>query len=77
MSRYHLGYKVVLEKAYLPSIEAMLMLRQLHWTDDVARMVDSRMSKFVFYGERSYGKRSIGAPSQTLRKPAEATASLR
>lgn len=52
----------VLEKADLPSIEAMLMLRQLRWSGHVARMDDSRIPKIVFYGELREGKRSVGAP---------------
>ena len=52
----------VLEKADLPNIEAMLILRQLRWAGHVTLMVHYRMPKFVFYGELSYRKRSIGAP---------------
>ena len=41
----------VLEKADLPSIKVMLMLRQLCWAGHLVRMVNSRMPKFVFYSE--------------------------
>ena len=47
----HTTNNKALEKADLRSIEAMPMLQQLRWSGHVARMLNSRMPKFVFYGE--------------------------
>ena len=52
----------VLEQASLPSIEAMLMLRQLRWAGHVSRMDDTRIPKAMFYGELCQGRRDRGAP---------------
>ena len=52
----------VLERAGLPSIEAMLLQRHLRWAGHVSRMGDTRMPKAVFFGELSKGKRDRGAP---------------
>ena len=52
----------VLERAEIPSIEAMLMLRQIRWAGHVSRMEDTRMPKEIFFGELSEGKRNRGAP---------------
>ena len=52
----------VLEQASLPSVEAMLMLRQLRWAGHVSRMDDTRIPKAVFYGELRQGRRDRGAP---------------
>ena len=41
----------VLEQASLPSVEAMLMLRQLRWAGHVSRRDGTRTPKAVFYGE--------------------------
>ena len=57
----------VLERVNMPSIEAMLMTRQLRWAGHLSRMEDSRMPKTVFYGELSQGKRNRGAPRKRFK----------
>ena len=57
----------VLARADTTSVEAMLMLRQLHWAGHVTRMASSRMPKAVFYGELSQGKRDRGAPRKRFK----------
>ena len=52
----------VLEQASLPSVQAMLMLRQLRWAGHVSRMDDTIIPKAVFYGELRQGRRDRGAP---------------
>ena len=41
----------VLQRANVPSIEAMLLSRQLTWTGHIVRMNDDRLPKAVLYGE--------------------------
>ena len=46
---------IVLERADITSIEAMLLKIQLCWAGHVARMEDHRLPKIIFYGELSSG----------------------
>ena len=52
----------VLEQASLPSIETMLMLRQLRWAGHVSHMGDTSIPKAVLYGELRQGRGDRGAP---------------
>ena len=52
----------ILKLAKLPSIEALLLTRQLRWAGHLSHMDDTRMPKAVFYGELRQGKRDTGAP---------------
>ena len=54
----------VLERAEIPSIEAMLLKHQLRWAGHVCRMEDHRLPKIVMYGELSAGYRVRGAPKK-------------
>ena len=54
----------VLEEAQLPSIESILLKKQLRWAGHVTRMEDSRMPKAVLFGELKAGKRNRGAPKK-------------
>ena len=51
---------VVLSRAKTTSIHTMLMKHQVRWAGHFVRMDDSRISKQLFYGELSEGKRSQG-----------------
>ena len=63
---------IVLERADITSIEAMLLKIQLRWAGHVARMEDHRLPKIILYGELSSGLRNRGAPKKrykdTLKK---------
>ena len=63
---------IVLERADITSIEAMLLKIQLRWAGHVARMDDHRLPKIILYGELSSGLRNRGAPKKrykdTLKK---------
>ena len=63
---------IVLERADITSIEAMLLKIQLHWAGHVSRMADHRLPKIILYGELSSGLRNRGAPKKrckdTLKK---------
>ena len=63
---------IVLERADITSIEAMLLKIQLRWAGHVARMEDHRLPKIIIYGELSFGLRNRGAPKKrykdTLKK---------
>ena len=52
----------VLQRADMPSIEAMLLSRQLTWTGHVVRMNDDRLPTAVLYGELRLrqAKRNVG-----------------
>ena len=49
----------VLQRADMPSIETMLLSRQLTWTGHVVRMNDDRLPKAVLYGELWQAKRNV------------------
>ena len=57
----------VLERANTPSIETLLLSRQLRWAGHLSRMDDTRMPKAVFYGELAQGKRDRGAPRKRFK----------
>ena len=50
----------VLPRADMPSIEAMLLSRQLTWTGHLVQMNDDRLPKTVLYGELWQAKRNVG-----------------
>ena len=55
---------IVLERADITSIEAMLLKIQLRWAGHVSRMDDHRLPKIILYGELSSGLRNRGAPKK-------------
>ena len=55
---------IVLERADITSIEAMLLKIQLRWAGHVAKMEDHRLPKIILYGELSSGLRNRGAPKK-------------
>jgi len=50
----------VLQRANMPSVEALLTAANLRWAGHVVRMDDERLPKSVFYGELSEGTRTVG-----------------
>ncbi|KAL8581588.1 hypothetical protein ACOMHN_049145 [Nucella lapillus] len=52
----------VLERANIPSIEAMLLIRLLRWAGHLSRMEDAPMPRAVSCGELCQDKRDRGAP---------------
>ena len=52
----------VLQRADMPSIEAILLSRQLTWTGHVVWMNDNQLPKAVLYGELWQAKRNVGRP---------------
>ena len=57
----------VLAQADLPSIYTILMQSQLCWAGHVARMLDHRLPKRLFYGELQQGKRSHGGQKKRFK----------
>ena len=57
----------VLEKSGLPSIESLLIQRQLRWTGHVVRMSDSRIPKMLLYGQLKEGHRDLGRPHKRFK----------
>lgn len=57
----------VLEQAIVPSVEAMILNRQLGWAGHLSRMEDTRMPKAVLYAELCKGKRDRGAPRKCFK----------
>ena len=55
---------MVLERADIASIEAMLLKIQLHWAGHVSRMEDHHLPKIILYGELSSGLRNRAAPKK-------------
>ncbi|KAJ8417469.1 hypothetical protein AAFF_G00286960 [Aldrovandia affinis] len=53
---------IVLEKAQMPSMESILLLRQLHWAGHVSCMENTRMPKAVLYSELCQGKHNRSGP---------------
>jgi hypothetical protein len=50
----------VLQRAGMPSIEALLTAANLRWAGHVVRMSEERLPKSVFYGELTEGTRAVG-----------------
>ena len=57
----------VLDRAKIPSIEAILLKQQLRWAGHVHRMNDNRFPKLTLYGELSRGHRVRGAPRKRFK----------
>ena len=58
---------VVLSKANLDSISAIVVRNQMRWAGHLVRMDDSRLPKQLFYGELSSGKRSQHKPKKRFK----------
>ena len=58
---------MVLQRAKMDGIEAMLTRAQLRWVGHVQRMSDNRMPKKNFYSELSSGARSRGGKSKRFK----------
>ena len=54
-------------RAGIPSIESMLLHRQLCWQSHVVRMPGSRMPHCVLYGQPRQGHRSVGGQKKRLK----------
>ena len=50
----------IISRAGIPTIESMLLHRQLHWLSHVIRMPHSRLPHCVLYGQLRLGRRSVG-----------------
>ena len=51
----------------IPSIESMLLHRQLRWLGHVIRMPNSRLPHCVLYGQLRLGHRSVGGQKKRLK----------
>ena len=54
--------KEVLERANLPSVEDLLIRKNLRWTGHVIRMPSERLPKQVLFSQLPAGERGIGRP---------------
>jgi len=63
----HVTNTAILEKAGLPSIEALVTKTQLRWAGHVSRMNNDRLPKQVFFGELASGHRTVGAPKKRFK----------
>ena len=54
-------------RAGVPSIESMLLHRQLRWLGHVIRMPDSRLPHHVLYGQLRLGHRSVGGQNKCIK----------
>ena len=51
----------------MPSVEAMLVQKQLRWVGHIVRMPNHRYPKLTLYGELDGGKRRLGRPKLRYR----------
>ena len=56
-------------RAGIPSIESMLLHRQLRWLGHVIRMPDSRLPHCVLNGQLRLGHRSVGGQKKRFKDP--------
>ena len=54
--------KEILERTGLPSMEDLLIRKNLRWTGHLMRMSPDRLSKQVLYSQLSSGQRKRGRP---------------
>ena len=65
--RSHIPDTVVLQRASSASFEQRLILNQMRWAGHIVRMGDGRLSKQLFYGELTRGKRSQIKPRKRFK----------
>ena len=58
---------VVLQRSVCKSIDAMIMLNQMHWNRDVVRLEDYRFPKQLFYGELMTCKHPLHKPKKRFK----------
>ena len=65
------GHKVthseIRSRAGTPTIESMLLHRQLRWLGHVFRMPHSRLPHYVLYGQLKLGRRSVGGQKKRFK----------
>ena len=71
--RDRIPHTIILERANISSVEAMLFQRRLRWTGHVWRMGDHRLPKAVLYGELAEGNRKQGGPKKRFKDQLKAT----
>ena len=60
-------YSEIRSRAGIPTIESMLLNRQLRWLGHVIRMPHSRLPHCVLYGQLRLGHRSVGGQKKRFR----------
>ena len=63
---HKVSHSEIRSKAGVPSIETMLLHRQLSWLGHVIRMPHSRLTHRVLYCQLRLGHRSVGGEKKTL-----------
>lgn len=63
----------MLERAGIPSVECILLSRQLRWLGHVLRMPATRLPKCTLYGQLARGRRTRGGPKKRFKDQAKKT----
>ena len=64
---YKVTHSQIRSRAGIPTIESMLLHRQLHWLGHVIRMPHSRLPHCVLYGQLKLGRRSVGGQKKRVK----------
>ena len=57
----------IISRAVIPTIESMLLHRQLRWLGHVIRMPHCRLTHCVLYGQLRLGRRSVGGQKKRFK----------
>ena len=64
---HNVTHSEIISRAAIPSIESMLVHRQLRWLGHVIRMLHCRLTHCVLYGQLRLGQRSVGGQKKRFK----------